>query len=65
MSTTLQGKLFHKFRKIIIGHMNVLPQYLEQQDCVEAIKQLNYIRKTQTENNQHYLYAGMIDLNNH
>ena len=26
MSKPLQGKLFHKFRKMIMGHMNISPQ---------------------------------------
>ena len=30
MSKLLQGKLFHKFRKMIMGSTNVLPQYMER-----------------------------------
>ena len=30
----IQGKLFQKFREMIMVHMNVLPQYLELQECV-------------------------------
>ena len=30
MSKRLQGNLFQKFRRLIICHMNVLPQYLER-----------------------------------
>ena len=34
MSKPLQGNVSKKFRKMIMGHINVSPRYLEQQDFV-------------------------------
>ena len=64
MSKPLKGNLFEKFRKIIMVHMNVLPQYLEQQECVVR-KKMNDGQHTDAKHNQNYLYACMLDLTNH
>ena len=61
MSKQLQGKFFQKFRKMIMGHMDVLPQYLEQHDCVGRLNNLKTDhRKTPKTTNILYTHLCLI-----
>ena len=63
MIKPLQGKLFQKFRKMIMSHMNVLILYLERQNCVGQLNnRTTDSRQTPKRNNILYTHLGLIQL---
>ena len=63
MIKPLQGKLFQKFRKMIMSHMNVLILYLERQNCVGQLNnRTTDSRQTPKRNTILYTHLGLIQL---